>query len=240
MRSKVAAIRAGSLAVMMIPLCAAATDVSPSPLPATCSFGFDNVAQLSSTGWVLVNNSDPLGTTGWFQGKPSNFPAQAGATNSYASADFNNTSGAFSVISNWLITPDIQFTPTATLTFYTRELSGANDAPNHLVVLVCEDGNGFDCTNPGTQSGDIGGFQTQIAEINPDATAGGYPASWTPVSAAAAQGMPQSGSGRIAFRYYDFAQGAGVIGTAIGIDTLGFSGLTVCPLTDIVFQDGFE
>lgn len=206
----------------------------------TCSEGFDDVAALGSQGWLILNRSDPLGTTDWFQGIPTRFPAHSGASDSYASADQDNASGAFPVISDWLITPDIQFFDGSTLDFYTRELSGANDAPNRLQVLVCVDGGSQPCTDPGAESGSLGGFQTTLFDINADGAAGGYPAAWTQYTATAAMGLPQSGSGRIAFHFYTFAQGASVTGTTIGVDDVTLSQVVTCPFADVIFADGFD
>ncbi|MFN6964881.1 MAG: choice-of-anchor J domain-containing protein [Pyrinomonadaceae bacterium] len=68
------------------------------------SEGFDNVSTLPSAGWSVRNNSEPAGTSGWFQGNPTSFPAQSGPTASYIAANFNNTAGN-GTISNWLFTP---------------------------------------------------------------------------------------------------------------------------------------
>jgi len=206
----------------------------------TCSEGFDDVASLASQGWLILNRSDPLGTTDWFQGIPARFPAQSGASDSYASADQDNASGAFPVISDWLITPDIAFDSGSTLDFYTRELAGANDAPNRLEVLLCVDGGSQPCTDPGPQSGDVGGFMTTLLDINANADPGGYPAAWTQYTATSAMGMPQSGTGRIAFHFYTFAQGASVTGTTIGVDSVTLSQVGACPFADVIFADGFD
>ena len=58
--------------------------------------GFDSMTNLTNNSWQLLNKSNPIGTlpNGWFQGEASVFPSQAGAaTNSYASANYNSTSG---------------------------------------------------------------------------------------------------------------------------------------------------
>jgi len=235
--------RSRSVAAMLA-ASAVATSGIASPirdLPAvSCTEGFENVAALTSSGWIIKNNSDPIGTTNWFQGVPARFPAQAGPTNSYASADSNNASGQFPVLSDWLITPDIAFAPGSALSFYTRELASATDEANHLEVRLCVDGGSQPCTNPGDQSGDFGGFQTTLVDINPNAVRGGYPATWTMVTATSAMGVPQSGSGRIAFRYYDLAQGTDPIGTTIGVDSVTLTQVSVCPFTDVVFANGFD
>jgi hypothetical protein len=205
----------------------------------SCTENFDDVGGLVSKGWIIKNNSDPLGTTNWFEGIAARFPAQAGADASSVSADSTNASGQFPVLSDWLITPDIAFATVSSLSFYTRELAGAGDEANHLEVLLCVDGSAQTCADPGDQSGDIGGFQTFLVDINAAAVAGGYPANWTQFSANAATGIPQSGTGRIAFHYYDLAQQSD-IGTTIGLDTVTLSQVAVCPFTDVVFANAFE
>jgi hypothetical protein len=52
--------------------------------------GFDNVAGLTTSGWVSVNLSNPLGTTAYFQGNTTVFNSQAGANNAYIAANYNN------------------------------------------------------------------------------------------------------------------------------------------------------
>jgi len=219
-----------------------ATFVSANAAFATvsCTEGFDDVPLLPAQGWIILNRSDPLGTTTWFQGISARFPAQAGSSDSYASADSTAASGNFPVLSDWLITPDIAFASGSTLSFYTRELAGADDAPNRLEVLVCVDGGSQPCTDPGAESGDVGGFQTTLVVVNENEMAGGYPAMWTQYSATSAMGVPQSGSGRIAFHYYDLAQGAGVVGTTIGVDSVTIGQVATCAFTDVVFANGFD
>jgi hypothetical protein len=225
----------------MLATCAVATSGIASPIregPAvSCTEGFEDIAGLTSRGWIIKNNSDPLGTTNWFQGVPARFPAQAGPADSYASADSNNASGQFPVLSDWLITPDIAFAQAVMLSFYTRELASAADATNHMEVLLCIDGGSQFCTDPGNESGSVGGFQTSLADINPSALQGGYPATWTMVTAI---GLPQSGSGRLAFHYYDLAQSTNPIGTTIGVDSVTLTQVPLCPFTDVVFTNGFD
>ncbi|MCM3875354.1 MAG: choice-of-anchor J domain-containing protein, partial [Thermoanaerobaculia bacterium] len=67
---------------------------------------FDSVAGLGAAGWVLTNNSNPAGTTGWFQGNAAAFSAQGGASGSYVAANLNGATFGGN-ISNWLITPTL-------------------------------------------------------------------------------------------------------------------------------------
>jgi hypothetical protein len=67
---------------------------------------FDSVIP---TGWTEVRNSDPVGTTGWFQGTPAaggRFDAQSGAANSYAAVDITSGAGR-SDLATWLISPEV-------------------------------------------------------------------------------------------------------------------------------------
>jgi uncharacterized delta-60 repeat protein len=76
---------------------------TPTPTPSPVCFlneGFDDITTLPGDGWVQINHSAPLGTTGWFQGNGAVFPAQLGHQASYIAANFNNsTKGAAHTIS---------------------------------------------------------------------------------------------------------------------------------------------
>ena len=85
------------------------------------SEGFNDIAALPGSGWVLTNQSAPPGTTGWFQGNPGIFPAAAGPVNSYIAANFNNA--AFGgTVSNWLMTPELALNNGESLSFALRLL----------------------------------------------------------------------------------------------------------------------
>jgi hypothetical protein len=207
-----------------------------------CSEGFENIASLETDGWISENVSEPPGTTGWFQGNPFVFGAQAGPSDSYVAADFHNGGGSFPVISNWLITPQVTFTDGNTLGFSTRELDAIGDAANRLQVLMCIDGEGPNCTLVGPASGDTNGYVTMLLEVNSDEQAHGYPAAWTGFTITPAMGLRETGTGRIAFRYYTLTQNDGTWGTLIGIDSVTVSGNAPCAFgdADAIFASGFE
>ena len=81
--------------------------------------GFENITTLPAAGWFTQNNSQPVGSTGWFQGNSAVFPAQAGTATSYIGANFNNTTGD-NTISNWLLTPNRTFNNNDVIKFWTR------------------------------------------------------------------------------------------------------------------------
>ena len=192
-----------------------------------------NCVAQGATFWVCDNQSSPVGTTGWFNPSatpPSPpFPAQAGAATAYIAANFNNTGGT-GTISNWLMTPQVQFNPGATLTFWTRTTTAAS-FPDRLQVRISTAGAS---TNVGTLATDVGDFTTLVLDVNAGLTAGpgactpppttvGYPNAWCQFTLTSANGIPTTGSGRIAFRYFVTNGGLnGANSDFIGIDTFSF------------------
>jgi hypothetical protein len=84
--------------------------------------GFDNIAGLGASGWVLNNNSAPSGETGWFQGNTGIFNSQSGAADSYIAANYLNA-GLGGNVENWLITPSL-FTETGTVINFSTRTAG--------------------------------------------------------------------------------------------------------------------
>ena len=68
---------------------------------------FDDISTLAAAGWVFTNNSNAVGTTGWFQGNGAIFAAQAGASGSYIAANFSTRASAECNVSNWLLSPQL-------------------------------------------------------------------------------------------------------------------------------------
>jgi len=155
--------------------------------------GFDDVANLGASGWALINNSNPLGTTGWFQGNPAVFAAQAGADGAYVAANFNMGS-PFRVV------------------FWTRTEAGSI-FPDSLEVRLSTNGAS---TNVGSTDTSVGDFSILVLTINPTLAVGGYPEGWTRVEFDAS-GLGPSVSGRVGFRY--LVTDTSVNGDYIGIDT---------------------
>lgn len=165
--------------------------------------GFDDIQNLP--GWVQLNESVPLGTSAWFQGNISVFPSHVGASDSYIAANFNNTAGA-GVISNWLMTPVLDLSNGADLSFWTRAALDQT-FPDRLEVRLSTNG----------ASSSPADFSTLLLSINPDQQANTYPTDWTQFTLAIPAGL----SGRIAFHYSLTNAGpAGSNGNFIGIDTV--------------------
>lgn len=187
-------------------------NANPAPLGTLIDEGFDDITTL--TGWIQQNNSTTVGTTTWFQGNDTVFPAFDGAATAYIGANFNSTTGA-DTINTWLVSPPVNFGNGATVSFYTRTVAASAFA-DRLQVRVCPSGA---CTNfgaPGTGTGD---YTVLVTDINPTYTVGGYPETWTQYTLTNANGIPNTGTGRIAFRYFVENGGpAGANSNYIGID----------------------
>ena len=157
--------------------------------------GFNNISTLAGNGWVTVNNSSPIGTTSWFQGNTGIFGSQSGAPDSYVAANFNSA-GLGGNISNWLITPVVSLQYNLQFVFFTRtEL----DSPfaDRLELRLSTNGAS---TNVGASDSSVGDFTNLVLSVNPTLSIGGYPESWTQITANFV-GVGVPASGRFAFRY---------------------------------------
>ncbi|WP_294678828.1 choice-of-anchor J domain-containing protein [uncultured Fluviicola sp.] len=195
---------------------------------------FDDITLLTGNGWLIQNNSTPVGSISWFQGTATNatptpgpFDSYTGAANSYIGVNFNST-GSTGTISNWLITPNRTLKNGDVFTFYTRKPTigaGQTDYPDRLEVRLSTNGAS---TNVGSGATATGDFTTLLLSVNPTLVAGVYPQVWTQYTITIS-GLPAPTSGRIAFRY--FVTGAGSLGSNsdyIGIDQVVYTPY-VCP-----------
>ncbi len=165
----------------------------------------------AAPGWAVQNNSQPIGVSGYFQGNPAVFAAQATtgylAVN-YASGDANST------ISNWQISPPVLLQNGQAFAFFTRTVDFPT-YPDRLQVRL----NQSTTTNVGTLATDVGDFTTLLLDINPSYSTSGYPNVWTQY-VVNLSGLPAGGVvGRLAFRY--FVENGGISGTNsdyVGID----------------------
>ncbi len=171
---------------------------------------FDDISTLTSSGWAMVNNSSPLGTTGWFQGNAAVFSAQAGAADSYVAANWLNADLLGGNVSNWLIMPVMTVSNGAQLTFYTRTEVEALPGDN-LEVRLSTNGSS---TNVGSTDTSVGDFTTVLVAVP---VSGTYPDGWTQYTVTLS-GLSGPTDVRIAFRYW--ITDTTVNGDYIGIDTL--------------------
>lgn len=174
---------------------------------------FDDITTLAGAGWTFVNNSSPLGSTGYFQGNPDVFAAQSGAADSYIAANFLNADLG-GTISNWLISPTFTLFDGETLSFFARgEAAGIAD---RLEVRFSRAG---DSTDVGTSADSVGDFTSVLTTINADLDPFGFPSDWTMFNVVFS-GItdPQGVLGRFAFRYT--VPDTSINGNFIGIDSL--------------------
>jgi subtilisin-like proprotein convertase family protein len=201
------------------------TTIFPSFSQILINEGFNTAIPLP-TGWAQQNLSTPVGTTGWFQGNPANFPAFNGSTNSYIGANFNSVSGD-NTISNWLFAPAIPIKNGDQLTFYTRTIgTGPGSFPDRLQVRLSTNGASV---NAGTTNTSVGDFTTLLLDINPTLNQTAYPAVWT-LYTVTISGLTGPTNGRIAFRYFVTNGGSGANSDNIGIDQVTYDG-TPCTNT---------
>jgi hypothetical protein len=181
---------------------------------------FDDIATLGGAGWAIINRSEPLGTTAWYQGDTTVFTSQAGAANAFIMADFDNTANVVGggTISDWLITPVLTLHNGDVLSFWTRTVTDPA-FPDRLEVRMSPNGAS---TNVGATSTSVGDFTFILLTINSSQTTAGYPDVWTQYEVTVS-GLGGATAGRLAFRY--FVTNAGEGGTNsdhIGIDTVTY------------------
>lgn len=206
------------------------TIVAPEPVSKSFSEEFEDCSALAGKGWVIINNSDPIGQMGWRQGKfevrydskngqiTDGFPAYSPqkSQNDFVSCDVNAASGV-STISAWLVTPSKPMKNGDQIVFYTRT---HGDYADRLQVR----GNfTTDAVNVGKTATDVGDFTSLLLDINPSLTATGYPIAWTKYTITLS-GLPSTlVNGRIAFRYFVPNGGpSGANSDMIGIDAFEF------------------
>jgi hypothetical protein len=188
------------------------------PIEGNWSEGFDDITSLPGDGWVTQNNSEPTGSTTWFQGNPSVFPSLSGGSD-YIGANFNNTSGV-GIISNWLMTPEIALQNGTTVTFWTRTGTGSQ-FPDRLQVRFSQQGSS---TDVGSGAFTFGDFEELLVDINEELTQGGYPDDWEEYNLEIS-GLSAPQTGRIAFRYF-VSESAGPSGdnsNYVGIDNFSIT-----------------
>ena len=167
------------------------------------SEGFDSVGGLAGAGWVQVNSSTNASNP-FFQGNPGIFPSAAGAADSYVGADFLS---GFGTISNWLITPVLEFGSRLHVEFMVR-VAGAGFLDG-LEVRMSTNGAS---TNVGSGAFAAGDFSTLLGFYYSD-TDNGWQAQHYGF-----EGLTPGTQGRLAFRYFVADTNTG--GNYLGIDSL--------------------
>lgn len=191
----------------------------------TVEEGFEDFSALAGEGWIVQNNSDDIGQFSWGQGVWDGkdvFQAHQGPDDSYASVNYQSTDG--STIDNWFVSPPITFNSNTSFSFWTRVPTGSA-YPDRMEIRLCA---AEPCTALSPAATALATFPTVLTSINPDLEEGGYPETWTQFTVTNASGIPTSGTGRIAFRYWVTDGGPlGSNSNFVGVDTLSITAAAV-------------
>lgn len=164
--------------------------------PVTTSNGsfveeFDNAGELTGKGWVFVNNSNPIGQSGWRQGRYESaamvqykflapvsvlgFPAYSAhnSPNDFISADASavneaNSPTGVANISAWLITPQVPVKNGDKIIFYTRAVDDSYYAVYTKDRMQVRANFTDGTANVGNTDASVGNFTTLLLDINPN------------------------------------------------------------------------
>jgi hypothetical protein len=175
------------------------------------------------SGWVVQNNSNPIGSDTWALGaQDTMLTSPTGNENfasvNYESAGYPTTSVPTATASNWLIAPAVTFDNGDVASFLTSSFNELDNSDRlQLRLNLANTG-----TNVGTTATSVGDFGTLLLDINPTYATGdlppAYPVTWTNFTATIT-GLSGPTAGRLAFRYFVEDSGPlGSNGNEIGID----------------------
>lgn len=171
------------------------------------TLGGDDITSVVT--WRAINNSSPLGTTGWFN-NPAVFASGAHTGTGNVNANFNNTTGN-NTIDNWLLSPTLTFNDGDTISFWARTVDDRQFADRLFLRL-----------STAGSSSDLSNFTTTLLSINDGLSVTGFPNEWTLFSATLS-GLGGPTSGRFAFNYNVTSGGpAGNNSDFIGIDDVSY------------------
>jgi hypothetical protein len=192
--------------------------------------GFEDISTLSAKGWAFQNNSSPppdstTATANWEQGS-SGLNGQTGTINPTAYIDVQSLTSSSDTtgtgqLSNWLITPVLDFARTSIFSFFTRTALG-NPNGELLEVRLSTSGLSVDVGNTVSS---VGVFTTLLQTIGSLNVVGAYPGSVNSNNAYQQftyNLAPKSGSGRIAFRVNSPTVEPGGTSSFIAIDTVSY------------------
>lgn len=172
------------------------------------SAGGDPMAFSSGT-WHALNNSVPLGVTGWFNNNiwpPNSGPGQLNAS-------FQNTTGV-NTIDNYMMSPLLTFNNGDTISFFTRTVTGSG-FPDRLHLKLSQNG----------ASTNVADFSTTLVSVNPTLASSTYPEVWTLFNTTIS-GLGGATSGRFAFNYNVTNGGpSGANSNFIGIDDVAYTAI---------------
>ncbi len=208
---------------------------------------FTDVSKLSEKGWVIKNNSEPIGPSAWRQGVFTNsynnktgivmgFPAYSSEVSPYDFISVDATAvNSAGTVSCWLVSPVVKVKNGDQISFWTRaqdDSSWPNYAKDRMQVRL----NTVDATaDMGNTSLDTGKFTQTVLEINPTnltndpggnpTPVAGYLRTWHKRTITVANFSTTAKATRIGLRY--FMPSGGINGTnpnsIVGIDQFVFT-----------------
>mgnify|MGYP005844315975 CR=1 FL=1 len=165
---------------------------------------FNNFVPEALVGWGTINLSAPEGEKNWGRGDDTLFEAFNGASNRYWAANYEATTGV-GTISAWTLSPVVEFHGGSKISFFSRS-ADSSAFPDRLEIRACTK---LPCNSFPVDEFAVGDYDVPIASINPNLQSAsdpkgidGFPNQWTRFEFGATRGVPQSGLGRIAFRYF--------------------------------------
>lgn len=210
--------------------------------PLAVNEGFEQMgtpgAGIYANGWMRQDNSEfpavygMLGH-GWHRQTPYGYAAYDVPPRSFIVPFNPQEVPQDGVVSVWLLSPPVAFGESFSLSFQARSLIAGELEPaiDRLQVRLCGSGA---CTDVGTAPEDVGAFDRLLLDINAEEAGDGFPGDWTQYEMGPGNGVPTSGVGRIAFRYYvrqtPTHRASGRLGldrVVIGADPNGSAGLSV-------------
>jgi hypothetical protein len=164
-------------------------------------------------GWIVTNNSTPVGPGKWSQGNENIFTSQAGAPSAYFADSYLAASANGGAVSDWLITPVFTIANGMTVTFWARVNAGDPDyLGGDQLELRLSQGTG---SNVGTGAAGLGTFTQTLRAIAFDGVRSA--GAWTQYSATIS-GLAAATSGRLGFRF--LVDDTTVHGDYLGLDTI--------------------
>jgi hypothetical protein len=184
--------------------------------------GFNVVGSIPA-GWITTNLSTSPGSL-WSNGSAildaSNNPVVTPFEGAgMAIVNFTSISTGTGTINNWFISPLItQIRNGDVFSFYTTTVPQSS-YPDRLELRLSTSGSS---TDVGATTTSVGVFTTTLASVNPSLALGGYPETWTKITATVS-GLASPADGRVAFRYFVTSAGpTGANSSIIGVDSFSY------------------
>jgi len=231
-----------TLTGMLLVINACKKELGPAAPPPDQSWmeQFDTLSNARDRGWVVINNSRPIGSDSWIQGQfgiddKGKLFGYSAASYAYSGQDFAvctyNSGDSVSTLSAWLISRPTIMKNGDVIEFYTRTLQNPATFPDRMQVRLNATSNtayvGSGRLSDMTVAEQVGDFKQLLLDINPNLVksgAGSYPGNWTKYSVEIT-GVPAPVERRFAFRYYVHNGGpdaAAINSQGVGVDSVAF------------------